>query len=264
MAKGRGSARLQNPVVMAIQLLKHAKSASFDKARVLAAVLAYKDELAAAAADPASYEGIPSNQRDLLKIQVMNALELAAARAHLDAGDAAKAMASLEAYRNAGGQTGSNYQYMLAAIRESTGAVKDAYEGYLTAAVDGFEDSAARAKALYVKINGKPDGFEAALAAQIKALPFHPGPFAPRIGGGWSLPSHRLECPPASRRTSADGFVETFRRIRRRLAITCRPQARPMMNRRRKRAGSITASIALTVTTTASRAVPEAGTGHVG
>ena len=42
MAKGKGPARLQNPVVMAIQLLKHSRSASFDKAKVLGAILAYR------------------------------------------------------------------------------------------------------------------------------------------------------------------------------------------------------------------------------
>jgi hypothetical protein len=42
IAKGQGPARLQNPVVMAIQLLKHARLGTFDKARVLETILAYK------------------------------------------------------------------------------------------------------------------------------------------------------------------------------------------------------------------------------
>jgi len=215
MAKGKGAARLQNPVVMAIQLLKHSRSASFDKAKVLGAILAYRGELAAAAADPASYESIPADQRDFLKSQVLNAMELTAARAHLNAGDAAKAMAALEAYKKAGGQTGSNYQYMLAGIKESTGAVDEAYRAYLAAAVDDFEDSAARAKALFVKINGRPDGFEADLAARLKALPFHPEPFAPPSGWAGKVVLAELftgsECPPCvAADIGFDGLVETF------------------------------------------------------
>ena len=215
MAKGKGPTRLQNPVVMAIQLLKHSKSASFDKAKVLGAILAYREELAAAAADPASYEGIPANQRDFLKSQVLNAMELTAARAHLNAGDAVKAMAILDAYKRAGGQIGSNYQYMLAGIKESTGAIQEAFEAYLAAAVDDFEDSAARAKALYVKIHGRPDGFEAALAAKLKALPFHPEPFAPPAGWKGKVVLAELftgsECPPCvAADLGFDGLIETF------------------------------------------------------
>ncbi|NTU51345.1 MAG: hypothetical protein HGA94_02780 [Candidatus Aminicenantes bacterium] len=215
MAKGTGPARLQNPVVMSIQLLKHAKSASFDKAKVLRVILAYRDDLRAATADPASYEGIPADQRDFLKSQVLNAMELTAARAHLNAGDAAKAMAALEAYKKAGGQTGSNYQYMLAGIKESTGAVDEAYRAYLAATVDDFEDSAARAKALYVKIHGKPDGFEAALAGQLKALPFHPQPLTPPADWKGKVVLAELftgsECPPCvAADLGFDGLVETF------------------------------------------------------
>jgi thiol-disulfide isomerase/thioredoxin len=215
MAKGKGPARLQNPVVMSIQLLKHAKSASFDKAKVLGVILAYRDDLTAAAADPASYEGIPADQRDFLKAQVLNAMALTSARAYLNAGDAAKAMAALEAYKKAGGQTGSNYQYMLAGIKESTGAVDDAYRAYLEAAVDDFEDSRARAKALYAKIHGRPDGFEAALTARLKALPFRPEPFAPPADWKGKVVLAELftgsECPPCvAADIGFDGLVETF------------------------------------------------------
>jgi thiol-disulfide isomerase/thioredoxin len=215
ISKGRGPARIQNPVVMAIQLLKHPRIGTFDKTRVLETILAYKDAAAAASADPASYEGIPADQRDFLKSQVMNAMELTLARAYLNAGDAGRAMASLDAYRKAGGQAASNYQYMLGGVRETTGRLEEAYEAYLAAAVDDFEDSAAKARALYAKIHGRPDGFEAALAAKVQALPFTPEPFkAPADWKGKVVLAELFtgsECPPCvAADLGFDGLMETF------------------------------------------------------
>lgn len=215
MAKGRGPARLQNPVVMAIQLLKHQRLGTFDQARVLSAVEAYKGDAVAAAADPASYEGIPADQRDILRSQVMNAMELALARACLNAGDATKAQVSLDAYRKAGGPAVSNYQYMLGGVRELNGKIDEAYAAYLAAAVDGFEDAAAKAKALYVRIHGGPDGFEAALAAEVQALPFTPEPFkAPADWKGKVVLAELFtgsECPPCvGADIGFDGLIETF------------------------------------------------------
>ena len=215
LAKGGGTARLQNPVVLAIQLLKHPKLASFDKKRVLAAILSYKDEAVAASADPASYEGIPADQQGFLKAQILNAMELTTARAYLNAGETAKAQVSLDAYKKAGGTTGGNYQYMVAGVKESEGKSAEAYAAYLAAAADNFEDSAARAKALYIKINGGPDGFDAALAAQLKALPFHPEPFAAPADWKGKVVLAELftgsECPPCvAADIGFDGLVETF------------------------------------------------------
>jgi thiol-disulfide isomerase/thioredoxin len=213
--KGRATARVQNPVVMAIQLLRHPLIGTFDKARVLAAIVAYKNEAAAALADPANYEGIPANQRDFLKTQVLNAMELSLARAYLNAGDAGQATATLEAYRKAGGPASANYEYMLGGVREMTGKLQEAYEAYLAAAVDNFEDSAARAKALYAKIKGSPDGFEAALAAKVQALPFTPEPFkAPADWKGKVVLAELFtgsECPPCvAADIGFDALIETF------------------------------------------------------
>ena len=213
--KGRATARIQNPVVMAIQLLRHPLIGTFDKARVLEAILAYKKEAIAAAADPASYEGIPANQRDFLKAQVLNAMDLTLARAYLNAGDAGQALTTLEAYRKAGGPASANYEYMLGGVREMTGRLQEAYEAYLAAAVDNFEDSAARARALYTKIKGGPDGFEAALAAKVQALPFTPEPFqAPADWKGKVVLAELFtgsECPPCvAADIGFDALIETF------------------------------------------------------
>jgi thiol-disulfide isomerase/thioredoxin len=213
--KGRGTARLQNPVVLATQLLKHPLIGAFDKARVLGTILAYRDAAVAAAADPASYEDIPADRRDFLKSQVLNAMRLTLARAYLNAGDAARAMEGLDAYRRAGGSLGSNYQYMLGGVRELTGRLQEAYEAYLAAAVDDFEASTARAKALYAKINGRTDGFEAALAAKVQALPFTPEAFkAPADWKGKVVLAELFtgsECPPCvAADIGFDGLIETF------------------------------------------------------
>jgi thiol-disulfide isomerase/thioredoxin len=104
---------------------------------------------------------------------------------------------------------------MLASIKESTGAIDEAYRAFLGAAVDDFEDSVARAKALYIKIHGRPDGFEADLAARLKALPYHPEPFTPPADWKGKVVLAELftgsECPPCvAADLGFDGLVETF------------------------------------------------------
>ena len=215
IATGRGPARLQNPVVMAVQLLRHPRLATFDKNAVLSATLKYMDEALRASGDPATYEGIPQDQRDFFKSQFLNALELLSAKAYLNAGDATKATAALDRYKKAGGATGGNYQYVLAAVLERTGKVEGAYDAYLMAAVENYEDAADRAKALYVKIHGQADGFEAALEAKFKALPFRPEPFkAPADWKGKAVLAELFtgsECPPCVGADLAfDGLVETI------------------------------------------------------
>lgn len=213
MAKGRGPARLQNPVILAVQLLNHPRLGTFDASEVLDAVLKFREEAFKIAEDPAVYEGIPQDQRGFFKSQVINAFELLGAKAYLNAGDAAKAMGALESYKKAGGPTGGNYQYVLAAVLERTGKVEGAYDAYLTAAVENYEDAADRAKALYVKIHGQADGFEAALEAKFKALPFRPEPFkAPADWKGKAVLAELFtgsECPPCVGADLAfDGLVE--------------------------------------------------------
>ena len=215
VAKGDGPARLQSPVAMAIQLLNHPKIASFDAAKVLEAALGYREQAVKAAAEPATFEGVPQEQKEPFKSYFLNAVELIAARAYLNAGDAAKAMETAESYKKAGGATGGNYQFVLAGIHEKTGKVNEAYEAYLAAAVDGFEDSLARAKALFAKINGREEGFEAAFTAKLKALPFHPEPFAAPAGWKGKTVLAELftgsECPPCVGADLAfDGLVESI------------------------------------------------------
>jgi tetratricopeptide (TPR) repeat protein len=214
LAKGRGPARLQNFTEAAGQVLRHPKLGTFDKAAVLSVVLKYKENALKAAEDPATYEGIPENRRDFFKTQFVNGFEILAAKAYLNAGDTVKAMAALEGYRKAGGAAGGIYQYVLADVKEKMGRVEEAYDAYLGAAVENFEDSIDRAKALYIKIHGGAGGFEAALEAKLKALPFHPEAFkAPADWKGKTVLAELFtgsECPPCVGADLAfDGLVES-------------------------------------------------------
>jgi len=215
LAGAQGPARLQKPVAMAVQLLNHPRLESFDHAKVLDFALAYRGAVLKAAADPASFEGVPQEQRDLFKTSILSAVELLTARAFLNAGDTEKAMVSIEAYRKAGGATGGNYHYVLAGILESTGKTAEALESYLAAAVEEYADAAEKAKRLYATLRGSAEGFDAALAAKVKALPFEPGPF--KAPSGWKGKAVLAElftgseCPPCVGADLAfDALIETF------------------------------------------------------
>ncbi len=215
LAGGQGPARLQKPVAMAVQLLNHPRLESFDHIRVLDIALAYRADVLRAASDPASYVGVPQDQRDLFKTSILSAVELLTARAYLNAGDTDKAMASIEAYKSSGGAKGGNYYYVLAGVLQITGKPAEAMEAYLSAAAEEYGDSAGKARALYVEIHGSDKGFEAARAAKLRALPFEPGTFtAPAAWKGKTVLAELFtgsECPPCVGADIAfDALIETI------------------------------------------------------
>ncbi len=215
LATGNGPARLQKPLAMAVQLLNHPRLESFDRAKVLEVALKYREAALKAAGDPASYEGIPQEQKDMFKSYVLSAFELLAAKAHLNAGDTAQGMAFLEAYRKSGGATGGNYYDVLAGVYESSGKTADAIEAYLSAAADNYTGASDKARALYIKVHGSAAGFEAAREAKLKALPFRPEPFkAPADWKGKAVLAELFtgsECPPCVGADIAfDGLLETI------------------------------------------------------
>jgi thiol-disulfide isomerase/thioredoxin len=215
LTEGQGPARLQKPVAMAVQLLNHPRLDSFDHTKVLDIALAYRADALKGASDPASYEGIPADQRDLFKTSILSAVELLTARAYLNAGDTDKAMASIDAYKRNGGATGGNYYYVLAGVLETTGKIAEAQDAYLSAAAEEYGDAAEKAKALYVKLHGSADGFEAAREAKLRALPFQPEPFkAPSDWKGKAVLAELFtgsECPPCVGADIAfDALLETI------------------------------------------------------
>jgi hypothetical protein len=195
-----GPERLQRPIAMAVQLLNHPRLESFDHARVLEIALAYRAQAIRAAGESTSYAGIPQDQRDYFKTNILSAVELLTARAYLNVGDTDKAMYSIDAYRKAGGSTGGNYYYVLAGVLENKSQVAEAAEAYLSAAVEDYMDARDKALRLYVHLHGSADGFEAALDAKMKALPFTPEPFeAPSGWKGKAVLAELFtgsECPP--------------------------------------------------------------------
>jgi len=124
-------------------------------------------------------------------------------------------MAALDAYKKDGGASDAQYFYTLAGIYDKMDKAKEAYEAYLTAAVENYEDAAARAKALYAKINRKADGFEAQLEAKLKTLPYHPEPF--KASAEWKGKAVLAElftgseCPPCvGTDLGFDGLIEAY------------------------------------------------------
>ncbi len=88
-------------------------------------------------------------------------------------------------------------------------------ESYLAAAVEEYADAAAKGKRLYATLHGSDEGFDAALAAKVKALPFAPGPF--KAPAGWKGKAVLAElftgseCPPCVGADLAfDALIETF------------------------------------------------------
>lgn len=214
--QGQGQRRLTSYLQAAAQILEHPQIKSFDKDRVLVAVLKYKDGLTKAATDPETFAQMPNkDEQKAFTAYYLRASDLTIARAYLNADDAAKAKTALEAYRAADGAADAPYSFTLGQVSEKLGQSKEAYEAYLAAAVENYEDSAAKAKALYEKINGRADGFEAQLEAKLKSLPFHPAPFqAPADGKGKAVLIELFtgsECPPCvGADLGFDGLIETY------------------------------------------------------
>ena len=215
LAKGKGPARLQNPFMTADQILQHPKLKTFDKAKVTAIVLQYKEEALKAAGEAETYQGIPQDRQKYFKSYFVTGFEIPVAQAYLNADDAARAMAALDAYKKDGGASDAQYFYTLAGIYDKMDKAKEAYEAYLTATVENYEDAAARAKALYIKINGKADGFEAQLEAKLKSIPYHPETF--KVSAEWKGKTVLAElftgseCPPCvGTDLGFDGLIEAY------------------------------------------------------
>jgi hypothetical protein len=214
LSSASGARRLAVLVSAAYAILEHPRVKEFDKAGVLGAVDRYARDLAKAIADPATFKDVPTEQQGRIKTTYVTAIDLAVAKAELYAGDAVLALAALDVYRKNGGALDADYFYVLGESQEAAGRTKDAYEAFLGAAVDGHEDAETRAKGLYAKLNGKADGFEAALEAKARALPYHPEPFVAPAGWKGKAVLAELftgsECPPCVGADLAfDGLIES-------------------------------------------------------
>jgi tetratricopeptide (TPR) repeat protein len=214
LADVKGPGRLQGPYISADEILTHPKLKTFDPAAVLAAVLSYRDQVVKASAEPGVLEGIPANQQGAFKSFVVTGFGILVAQAQLNAGDAAKTIAALDAFKADGGTPDASYFYTLGGAHGLMGRTKEAYDAYLSAAAYNYPEALAAAKELYVKINGKADGFDAALEARLKALPYAPEPF--KAPSGWKGKTVLAElftgseCPPCvASDLGFDGLIES-------------------------------------------------------
>ncbi len=180
VGQGQGTNRLTGFVQAAARILDHPKRASFDRAKVLAAVLRYKEAMVESAAQPETFIAMPDKeqQKSFTAIYV-RAFDLLIARAQANAGDGAAALSALDSYRAAGGEANSEYLSALGDTYESLGRVREAYGAYLGAAVQNYRDAADKAKAIYTQITGRPEDFEVRLENLRRALPFRPLAFTP-------------------------------------------------------------------------------------
>ena len=156
----------------AARIMDHPKLKAFDKGRVLAAVLAYRDEAAKAAAGPEAADAA----------FYLRAFDLQIAKARANAGDGTGALAALDRFKTAGGESQAEYFAGLGDAYAALGRTEDAYGAYLGAALDRFPGAADKARAMYEKLHGSSRGFESYLDSLHKSLPFTPEPYKPSPG----------------------------------------------------------------------------------
>jgi hypothetical protein len=117
------------------------------------------------------------------------------------------------------------------------GRPAEALPGYLAAAAENYRDSDAKARALWTKVKGSMDGFDAELEAKWRVLPYHPAPHP--LTAEWTGKTVLAElftgseCSPCvAADLGFDGLIEAFEP--RRLAVLEYhlpiPGPDPMMN----------------------------------
>jgi hypothetical protein len=201
VGRGQGSSRMTSYVQAALRVLDHSRLKTFDKSAVLAAVLGYKDGALKAATEPETFVSMSEKQeQEAFASFTLRAFELIIARAQANAGDGVKALAAVERFKTAGGETDAEFLAVLGDAYAALGKTEDAYGAYLGAALENYGGAADKAKAMYLKIHGNVLGFETGLEALHKALPFLPQTFAPSKSWKGKAVLAELftgaECPP--------------------------------------------------------------------
>jgi thiol-disulfide isomerase/thioredoxin len=216
LGQGQGPRRMTSYLQAASQLLEHPKAASFDKAKIVNTILRYQDGGAQAAKEPETFVNIPSaDERKAFTAFYTNAFQILVAKAYLLADNAASALIALDAYAAVGGVRDADFSYTQAETLSRLGRDKEAYEAYLTAAVDNAKGAAVKALALYKKLRGKEEGFLIELDKKSRQLPFEPGAFeAPAGWKGKAVLAELFtgsECPPCvGADLGFDGLIEAY------------------------------------------------------
>lgn len=195
-------------------ILRHPNIARFDKAKATRAVLDYVGRGLKLALDPEFWKTLPADQLPFLEIN-RPAFYLAEAAAYINAGSTAKAAAAMESFRKSGHAIDQVYHYVKGDLDSAQGRNKEALESYLYAAAENYGDALAKARAVYQKVNGSLDGFEARLEDKQKELPFTPEPYKPEKGWDGKAVLAELftgsECPPCvGADLGFDGLIQAF------------------------------------------------------
>lgn len=216
IGQGQGPRRLTSYLQAASQILEHPKAASFDKAKVVDTILRYQNGGAAAAKEPETLSAMPTeDERKAFAAFYANAYQIIVAKAYLLADNADSALIALNAYQAAGGALDADYSLTLGETLAKLGRDKEAYEAYLSAAVDNAKGAAVKALDLYKKLRGKEEGFLIELENRSRQLPFKPQEFeAPAAWKGKAVLAELFtgsECPPCvGADLGFDGLIEAY------------------------------------------------------
>jgi hypothetical protein len=183
LANGTGFARLDAYYFACERILNHRHIDRFDPARLIAVIESYVDDYLKAAGDPAVVGGIAADEKRHIATYSAS-MFIFEARAYLRDGRAEKALAALEKAKTTGAALGPSSAYYSAEARVLQGREADAFEAYFAAAVENYRDSEAKARALFMKLKGSAEGFDALLEEKWRELPFRAGRFD--AGAGWT------------------------------------------------------------------------------
>ncbi|MCX6567107.1 MAG: hypothetical protein NTW38_11945 [Candidatus Aminicenantes bacterium] len=211
--QGEGFEKIYSLYGAAMEIATHRNLPVFDKAGVVKAVLFYKDEAGKLLQDQAYVQSVPEDERPYLS-EYAHEIQIGEAMSYLNAGEPEKAMNALNAYKSAGGAPEGMFWYTFAEAAGKLGKNADALLGYMDAAIENYEDAEAKAGDMWIKVNGKADGFDAALEAKRRELPYHPEEFAaPADWKGKAVLAEIFtgsECPPcAGADIGFDGLIES-------------------------------------------------------
>ena len=212
--KAAGIGRVFAYYFSSMDILEHPNLARFDKKRVTQAIIAYSQEGLKLAKDADFLAAIPADPQKYLKLYAPN-LYIVQALAFINEDSPAMAREALASYERNGGLKDKVYHHALGRLNALLGRDKDAYDAYFNAAVENYKDSLDRARELYRKLKGSLDGFEAALEAGQKKIPF--APVAIKPGADWKGKAVLAElftgseCPPClAADLGFDALLETF------------------------------------------------------
>jgi len=211
----KGMRKIFTYFMSSLDLIQHQRIRTFDPKKVTAAVVGYAEAGRKMARDPEFVKSLQVAEKADLASQVA-ALSLTEALAYLNEGAPQKAAAALKDYKDSGGEEDPLYRFVMGATLAGQGKDKEALDAYLTAAAVQFPAAEEKARELYRRLNnGSLAGFEAALEAKMRALPYHPVPFKPaKAWQGKTVLAELFtgsECPPCvAADLGFDGLLEAY------------------------------------------------------